>query len=119
MKDLDSHTVRAMLGVRFQIIGMRTQIINQMRGMLKTCGIILKPDFGKSQEETIQRICEESHGVLFEMLAAVLSVYQSLKRQIAVLDRLLARLRQFDLPVADDHPRCGRVDIGGLRLRHR
>ncbi|MEQ1650823.1 MAG: IS110 family transposase [Hyphomicrobiaceae bacterium] len=91
VRDLDSHTVRAMLGVRFQIVGMRTNIINQMRGMLKTNGIILKPDFGKSQEETIQRICEESHGVLFETLAAVLSVYQGLKRQIAVLDRLLAR----------------------------
>lgn len=91
VRDLDSHTLRAMLGVRFQIVGMRTNIINQMRGMLKTNGIILKPEFGKSQEETIQRICEESNGVLFETLAAVLSVYLGLKRQIAVLDRLLAR----------------------------
>lgn len=91
VKDLDSHTVRAMLGVRFQIIGMRTNIINQMRAMLKTYGIILKPEFGKSHEETIQRLCEEGQGVLFETLAAVLSVYQALKRQIAVLDRLLAR----------------------------
>ena len=64
---------------------MRTNIINQMRAMLKTYGIILKPEFGKSQEETIQRLCEEGHGVLFETLAAVLSVYQALKRQIAVL----------------------------------
>lgn len=91
VKGLDSHTVRAMLGVRYQLIGMRTIIINQMRGMLKTHGIVLKPDFGRSQEEIIQRVCGERSGVLFQTLAALFSVYQGLKSQIAGLDRLLAR----------------------------
>jgi transposase len=91
VKGLDSHTVRAMLGVRYQLMGMRTNIINQMRGILKVCGIVLKPEFGRSQEEAIRRHCEENHGMLFETLAALLSVYQGLKHQITELDRLLAR----------------------------
>ena len=72
MKQLDSHTVRALLGVRFQLIDIRTNIINQMRAMLKSYGIILKPEFGRSQEEAVNRLCDERHGVLFETLAVLL-----------------------------------------------
>lgn len=91
VKALDSQTVRAMLGVRFQLVGMRTNIINQMRGILKTYGIVLEPDFGKRHENSIQNICDEHHGVLFDTLAVLLSVYQGLKKQIAILDQLLVR----------------------------
>jgi hypothetical protein len=72
VKQLDSHTVRALLGVRFQLIDIRTNIINQMRAMLKSYGIILKPEFGRSQEEAVNRLCDERHGVLFETLAVLL-----------------------------------------------
>ncbi len=91
VKALDSQTVRAMLGVRFQLVGMRTNIINQMRGILKTYGIVLEPDFGKRHEDSIQKIGDEHHGVLFDTLAVLLSVNQGLKQQIAILDQLLAR----------------------------
>src|ERR1017187_7329580 len=40
VKSLDSHTVRAMLGARAQLVGMRTNVMNQMRGILKTFGIV-------------------------------------------------------------------------------
>ncbi len=91
VKALDSHTVRSMLGVRYQLVGMRTNIINQMRGILKTYGIVLPPDFGKRHEECIGKLCEEHYGVLFDTLAVLLSVYRGLKQQILVLDNLLAR----------------------------
>jgi transposase len=32
-KSLDSHTVRSMLGVRAQLVGMRVEIMNQTRGI--------------------------------------------------------------------------------------
>ncbi len=35
VKALDSHTIRAMLGARFKLVGMRTNIINQMRAIIK------------------------------------------------------------------------------------
>ena len=91
VKRLDSHTVRALLGVRFQLIGMRTNIINQMRALLKTYGIILKPVFGRSQEQDVDRLCRERQGVLFETLSVLLSVYRGLKQEIAFLENLLAR----------------------------
>ena len=91
VKAMDSQTIRAMLGVRFQLIGMRTNIINQMRGILKTYGIVLQPAFGRRHEDSIKQICEQHYGVLFDTLAVLLSVYQGLKHQIAVLDELLAR----------------------------
>jgi transposase len=91
VKALDSHTVRSMLGVRYQLVGMRTNIINQLRGILKTYGIVLPPDFGKRHEESIEQLCEEHHGVLFDTLAVLLSLYRGLKQQISILDNLLAR----------------------------
>jgi transposase len=38
VKSLASHRARALLGVRAQLIGMRTSVSNQMRGILKTFG---------------------------------------------------------------------------------
>jgi transposase len=34
VKSLDSHTVRTMLGIRAQLVDMRTEIINQIRGVV-------------------------------------------------------------------------------------
>lgn len=91
VKTLDSHTVRAMLGVRYQLIGMRTNIINQMRGILKTYGIVLKPVFGKAQEEVIAGKAADDNTMLADTLSALLAVYRGLNSQIAVLDRQFAR----------------------------
>lgn len=91
VKTLDSQTVRAVIGVRFQLVGMRTNIINQMRGILKTYGIVLESEFGKRHEARIEKLCDEQHGVLFDTLRVLLSIYQGLRQQISVLDHLLTR----------------------------
>jgi transposase len=41
VKSLDSHAVRSMLGARAQLVGMRVEVTNQIRGTLKTFGIVL------------------------------------------------------------------------------
>src|ERR1700733_783043 len=42
VKSLDSHTIRSMLGARAQFVGMRVEVSNQIGGVLKTFGVILK-----------------------------------------------------------------------------
>ncbi len=41
MKSLDSHELRAVLQARQRLVGMRTTLYNQVRGLLKTFGVVL------------------------------------------------------------------------------
>ena len=91
VKSLKSHTVRAMLGVRAQLIGMRTNTANQIRGILKTFGIVLGKGGGRVFEQQVQEIARRG-GMLGDTLRALLAVRRNLGQQIVMLDR---RANQF------------------------
>jgi transposase len=57
VKSLDSHMLRSMLGTRFQLVGMRVDIGNQIRGTLKTFGIVLP----RTHRTSLDRLIEEQH----------------------------------------------------------
>jgi transposase len=40
VKSIDSHRARAILGARTQLVGMRTRLSNDIRGVLKTFGLL-------------------------------------------------------------------------------
>ena len=40
VKSPDAHRARSLLGVRAQLVGMRTQLSNMVRGVLKTFGLL-------------------------------------------------------------------------------
>src|SRR3978361_1102639 len=40
VKSLDAHRARALLGARAQLVGMHTRLSNQVRGILKTFGLL-------------------------------------------------------------------------------
>jgi hypothetical protein len=46
VKSIESHLVRATLGVRKQLVGMRTEMINQIRSLMKIFGLILPKSSG-------------------------------------------------------------------------
>ena len=50
VKSLDSHAIRSMLGARAQLVGMRVEVTNQIRGILKTFGIVLSRRTGEPFE---------------------------------------------------------------------
>jgi transposase len=61
VKSIESHLVRAALGVRKQLVGMRTKIINQMRGLMKIFGLILPRGGGARFESHVRaRIAEHA-----------------------------------------------------------
>ncbi len=85
VKSTESHTVRAMLGVRSQLVGMRVEVTNQIRGILKNFGIVLKKRSGKEFKERVTEIaCNK--GMLGDTLRALLCVLDNLEEQIAALD---------------------------------
>lgn len=92
VKSLDSHVLRSMLGTRYQLVGMRVDVSNQIRGTLKLFGIVLP------RRRSLDKLVEQHLGgrpMLDHTLRSLLSLYKALKDQIRVLDReLLAFVRQ-------------------------
>lgn len=95
VKSLDSHAVRSMLGARAQLVGMRVEVTNQIRGILKTFGIVLSKRTGEPFERLVGEACGNDGGMLNHTVHSLLSVYSCLKEQIRQLDRqLMGRARK-------------------------
>src|SRR5579863_4550256 len=95
VKSLDSHTVRSMLGARAQLVGMRVEVTNQIRGILKTFGVVLSRRTGAPFEQLVAEACNDDASMLSRTVHSLLSVYTGLKSQIQCLDReLLAYARK-------------------------
>lgn len=70
---------------------MRVEVSNQISGMLKTFGIVLRRHDGLSFEALVAGACERNLGRVNQTIQTLLTVYLGLKQQILRLDRELAR----------------------------
>lgn len=86
VKTYDNHKIRAALGARAQLVGMRTEVINQARGLMKNLGRILPQ--GKL------RLDMHTHGddLLSETLRSLAAVMKTLEGQILALSRRIEAL---------------------------
>jgi transposase len=86
VKSYDNHKIRAALGARAQLVGMRTGAINQARGLLKNVGRV--PSKGKLS------LNAHMHGddLLSESLRALSAVIETLEAQILALSRKIEAL---------------------------
>ena len=97
VKSVESHLVRATLGVRKQLVGMRTEMINQIRGLMKIFGLILPKGSGARFEASVRaRFAEKAElGLVVEPL---LAAWRALDDQVAALERqLVRRARQHEV----------------------
>ncbi len=85
VKSFESHESRALFRARSHLVTMRTDLINQIRGTLKTFGILIKGIAGVGFEKRVQEIIDEG-GTLADPLRAQLDVLRAVKKQIAELD---------------------------------
>lgn len=90
MKSLDSHELRAILQARQRLVGMRTALYNQVRGLLKTFGVVMPRGKGLRFVALAQASAPPLPGVQ-AALGAVLGTWRELQTQIASLDRELRR----------------------------
>src|ERR1035438_7321758 len=86
VKGLDTHTTRSLLSVRAQLVGMRVEIMNQTRGILKTFGIVMRSKPGMSFEQHAEELIE-GDGLLQSTLRSLLAVLRSIGEQIAGLGK--------------------------------
>jgi len=85
VKSLTSHEVRAVLGVRSRLVGLRTDVMNQVRGVLKNFGLVLQKGKGPRFEERVEEIAP-GDGLLHESLSCLLTLLRNTREQIARLD---------------------------------
>jgi transposase len=93
VKSGPSHLARALLASRALLVGMRGDIANQIRGLLKTFGVILgKPAGGfrkKAGEVTAADLAESPE--LARLVETLLAARDEVSRRIATLDREVMR----------------------------
>lgn len=90
-KSVTSHERRTMLGVRHQLVTMRAELDAQIRGVLKTFGLIL----GTGNSDALIRRAEEladGHPMISSLVAKLADVRRLVVLQVAAIDREIRRL---------------------------
>ncbi len=95
VKSLPCHEIRAVLNSRAQLVKIKRDLENQIRGLLKNLGLVI----GKAQGNVFRRRAEEllgRQGLLEEAVRPLLEVREKVSREIAALHRRLLGLARND-----------------------
>ncbi len=95
VKRLSCHEIRAVLNSRAQLVKIKRDLENQIRGLLKNLGLVI----GKARGNVFRRRTEEllsRDGLLWDAVQPLLEVREKVGREIAVLDRKLLGLARND-----------------------
>jgi transposase len=98
VKDLDSHSVRALLASRALLVKIKRDLENQIRGLLKNLGLVI----GRAKFNVFAVRAEELIEDRPELIAAVgplLAARTAIEQQVADLDRKVLKLARHDAQV--------------------
>jgi transposase len=97
VKSFDSQLVRSLLTTRAQLVRMRVDLANQIRGILKPFGLIAGKGGGQPFVDRVRALVAQ--GPLHEVVEALLAAWQAINHQIAVLSRRLIAMARQDQAV--------------------
>lgn len=86
VKSFEAHRARALLGARCQLVGMTTRLSNNIRGVLKTFGLLPGTMRGIPFDRRVEAILEDRADLAF-IVRPLLTAWRQLRAQIAVLDK--------------------------------
>jgi len=95
VKSLPCHEIRAVLNSRAQLVKIKCDLENQIRGLLKNLGLVI----GKAGGNVFHRRVEElvgAQGLLWEAVRPLLAVREMVRREVASLTRKLLALARND-----------------------
>src|SRR5436853_4669369 len=98
VKDLDSHSVRALLASRALLVKIKRDLENQIRGLLKNVGLVI----GRAKFNVFTMRTEELIADRPQMIAVVgplLKARQAIEQQTDDLDRQVLKLARYDAQV--------------------
>jgi transposase len=96
VKSVSCHEIRAVLSSRAQLVKIKRDLENQIRGLLKNLGLVI----GKAGGTVFRRRVEEllgRHGLLWQAVRPLLEVREKVRREIAALYRKLLDLARNDV----------------------
>lgn len=97
VKSWDSQLVRSLLTTRAQLVRMRVDLANQIRGVLKPFGLVAGKGGGQPFMERVRTLVAD--GPLQEVAEALLSAWQAINDQVAALSRRLIAMARQDQAV--------------------
>jgi len=95
VKSVSCHEIRAVLNSRAQLVKIKRDLENQIRGLLKNLGLVI----GKAGGTVFTRRVEEllgRHGLLWEAVRPLLAVREIVRRELTALYRKLLDLARDD-----------------------
>ena len=85
VKSMESHRVRLLLAARSRFVSMRTTLYNQIRGLVKTFGIVLAPGKGGTFVREVEAKMP-SEPVVQAVIGSLLSAWKTITLQLKKLD---------------------------------
>jgi transposase len=94
VKSVDSQLIRSLLTTRAQLVRMRVDLANQIRGVLKPFGLVAGKGGGQPFMDRVRQLV--ANGPLQEVAEALLSAWQAISDQIGTLSRRLVGMARQD-----------------------
>jgi transposase len=91
VKSFETHRARALLGARAQLVGMTTRLSNNIRGVLKTFGLLPGAMRGVSFDRRVEALLADRSDVA-PIVQPMLVAWRQLREQIAVFDKAVRAL---------------------------
>ena len=91
VKSFETHRARALLGARAQLVGMTTRLSNNIRGVLKTFGLLPGTMRGVSFDRRVEALLADRSDVA-PIVQPMLVAWRQLREQIAVFDKAVRAL---------------------------
>jgi transposase len=118
-KSFDSMLTRTLVGTRIRLVRIATELSNQIRGILKTFGLLVPSGKGGAFEKNVRALLA-GQAQLDAIVLPMLEVWGSIRRRAAELGRrLMAAARQDQACNLHVDPRHRRDHRNGVRNRHR
>jgi transposase len=90
VKSMESHRLRLLVTARARVVSMRTGLYSQIRGLLKTFGVVLAPGKGNSFEQLVLRGLPNDHFIQVAV-ESLLSTWRHLSTELKKLNREIDR----------------------------
>ncbi|PZM10251.1 IS110 family transposase [Rhizobium tubonense] len=94
VKAFDSMLTRTLVGARNQLLGIATKLSNQIRGLMKTFGLIIPKGTGRVFDGNVREFLDGNDG-LARIILPLLEAWRDIRKRAADLDhQLLATARE-------------------------
>ena len=95
VRSVDAQYLRSMIAARYRLRMLRRDLLNQMRGVVKTFGLITDSTAGRTFPERV-RAAADAHPFAADILAPLLAAHDGVVAQIAVYERRLTAIARSD-----------------------